>query len=325
MNSRSLLNALVNTKIDFDSRLNRRQFVKTQIKLSCYAAIGASLYSSPLPLMASDIPDIAVAQGDPGPATRSAVKALGGITAFIKPGDKVVIKPNMSFVHGPEQAANTDPLVVKELVAMCKEAKAARVRVLDHTLRPKELCIEGVKSVCEPFNEDMVHGISNEHLFKPTPIPKGVSMKQTDVMTEVLKADVLIAAPTAKSHSSAGVSLSMKGMMGLIYDRRIMHRQYDLSTAITDLASLLTPHLVVIDGTRVLSTNGPAGPGKVIHAKTVIAARDMVAADALAVQMFEWYGQKMKPSQVKHIRMAHERGLGSMDLAKQRIKRIQAT
>ena len=50
----------------------------------------------------------------------------------------------------------------------------------------------------------------------------------------------------------------------------------------------------------------------------------MVAADALAVQMFEWYGQKMKPEQVKHIRMAHERGLGSMDLVKQRIKQIPA-
>ena len=262
MNSRSLLTTLLNTTINFDSHLNRRQFLITQLKLSFYAAVGAGLYASPPPLMASDLPDIAVSHGDPGPAARAAVKALGGMGAFVKPGDKVVIKPNMSFVHGPEQAANTDPLVVKELVAMCKEANAARVRVLDHTLRPSELCIEGVKNVCEPFNEDIVHGVSNEYQFKPISIPKGISMKQTDVMTEVLKADVLIAAPTAKSHGSTGVSLSMKGMMGLIYDRRIMHYQYDLPTAIVDLASFLRPHLVVIDGTRVLSTNGPAGPGK---------------------------------------------------------------
>ena len=325
MKSRSLLKAFYHPNVFFNAKLTRRQFIATQLKLSCYAAVSASLYTSPFSLHATEKPDIAVAHGKPGPATRAAVQALGGIAAFVRPGDRVVIKPNMSFVHGPEQAANTDPLVVKELVAMCKEADAARVRVLDHTLRPKELCIEGIKTACDPFNEDMVHGISNEHLFKSTPIQKGISMKQTDVMKDVLKADVLIAAPTAKSHSSTGVSLSMKGMMGLIYDRRIMHYKYDLPTAIVDLASLLKPHLVVIDGTRVLSTNGPAGPGKVIHAQTVIAARDMVAADALAVQSFEWYGQKMKPSQVEHIRMAHERGLGSMDLSKQRIKHIQAT
>jgi uncharacterized protein (DUF362 family) len=71
---------------------------------------------------------------------------------------------------------------------------------------------------------------------------------------------------------------------------------------------------VVIDATRVLTTNGPGGPGKVITPKTVIASRDMVAADATAVAMFEWYGKKMEPRQVKHIKLAHERGLGRMDI-----------
>jgi uncharacterized protein (DUF362 family) len=141
-------------------------------------------------------------------------------------------------------------------------------------------------------------------------------------MKEVLKSDVLIAAPVAKSHSSTGVSLSMKGMMGLVYNRRVMHWRYDLHTSIVDLCSLLKPHLVLIDGTRVLSTNGPSGPGKVLHENTVIASKDMVAADAFAVSRFLWYGKQYKPGQVPHIREAHERGLGRMDVEKLNIRTI---
>jgi uncharacterized protein (DUF362 family) len=243
------------------------------------------------------------------------VDGLGGIARFVKPGAKVVIKPNMSFPHGPERATNTHPEVVRELVAMCHEGGAARVRVLDHPLRSTELCIEGVKQACSIFDDDLVHGITKSRFFKPTDIPDGIDLTETDVLQDVLEADVLIAAPVAKSHSSAGVSLCMKGMMGLIYNRWIMHSRYDLQTAIVDLASLLKPQLCVIDATRVLTTNGPSGPGKVYQGQRVIASHDMVAADAMTVQMFEWYGQKLKPRNVKHIRIAHERGLGRMDVA----------
>jgi len=64
----------------------------------------------------------------------------------------------------------------------------------------------------------------------------------------------------------------------------------------------------------MLRTGGPGGPGKVIREDTVIASRDMMAADAYAVSVFEWYGKKFKPTQVRHIRLGHERGLGRADL-----------
>ncbi len=308
----------------FKTDLNRRDFLKGQLKSLLLATAGTAVLSGLRQATASSIPDLAVATGEQGPAVRTAVQLLGGMAAFVKPGQKVVIKPNMSFASGSEMGANTHPFVVKELVAMCKEAGAARVRVLDNPLRATELCIENVRSACDVFNENLVHGIKNRELFKETAIPQGVTMKQTDVMLDALASDVLIAAPTAKSHGSTGVSLSMKGMMGLIYDRRIMHSKYDLSTSIVDLATLLKPDLVVVDATRVLSTNGPSGPGKVIPAETIIASRDMVAADALAVQMFEWYGQRMAPRQVKHIRLAHERGIGRMDIEKLSIQKVRA-
>jgi uncharacterized protein (DUF362 family) len=111
-------------------------------------------------------------------------------------------------------------------------------------------------------------------------------------------------------------------MMGLVYNRRTMHF-LDLHETIVDLASLLRPQLVVIDATRVLSTGGPGGPGKVLTPRTVIASRDMVAADAYAISAFEWYGKRYQPRQVAHVRKAHERGLGRMDVENLRIRTVQ--
>ena len=304
-------------KTDFSIQfpnLNRRQFLAWQASGLCLAT--AALSGIPLSGTAWGAEaDLAVAIGDPGPATREAVRLLGGISRFVKPGQRVVIKPNMSFSGPPERASNTHPEVVRQLVALCREAGADRINVLDNPLGPTERCIEGIKEACRLDGENIVHAVENQSLFSATSIAGGKTLKETEVMNDVLKADVLIAVPVAKSHSSTGVSLSMKGMMGLIWDRRIMHSNHDLDVAIVDLASLLKPHLVVIDATRVLSTHGPAGPGLVLQPRTVIASRDMVAADAFAVERFTWYGRQMSASQVRHIRLAHERKLGRMDVA----------
>lgn len=307
-----------------DSGMDRRSFLKHNARIILWSTALCYGIRLPRPAGAADIPDIAVATGNRTAATRAAVDLLGGMGRFVKPGQKVVIKPNMSFAGGPEDATDTNPEVVRELVAMCREAGAERVRVLDHTLRREERCIEGVQKACEVHGDNIVQAVSRSRFFKETPIPEGRQMTETDVMREVLEADVLIAAPVAKSHSGAGVSLSMKGMMGLVYNRGVMHSRYDLHESIVDLATLLKPDLVVVDGSRVLSTNGPGGPGHVLKMDTIIASTDMVAADAQAVSMFEWYGQKLKPRNVKHIRIAHERGLGRMDVENLRLKQIQA-
>ena len=101
-----------------------------------------------------------------------------------------------------------------------------------------------------------------------------------------------------------------------------MHWRYDLHTSIVDLCTVVKAHLTVIDATRVLSTNGPGGPGKVLKENTVIASADMVAADAFTVASFEWYGKKYQPKQVRHIREAHERGLGRMDIENLKVKTV---
>lgn len=305
--------------------MKRRTFLKWQMGAAGLAVAGPALLSWPGQLLAqSSWPDIAVVKGPTAPAARAAVEQLGGMARFVKAGQKVVIKPNMSFARPPESGCNTSPELVRELVLMCQEAGASRIRVLDHTLHNSRETLEqsGILKACESVAPGICHHLEDESFYRETEFPDGREMRKNAVMRDVLEADVLIAAPVAKSHSGAGVSMSLKGQMGLLFDRRSMHSRYDLAEAIVDLNTLLKPHLVVMDASRVLSSGGPGGPGLILEPGEVIASTDPVAADALAVASYTWYDRKIEPRQVAHILKAHERGLGRMDIENLNIKRV---
>ncbi len=307
--------------------MKRRSFLRWQLQGALLVSAGLSAPGLFLPVraLADGTPDVAVAKGGPAAATRAAVELLGGMGRFVKPGQSVIIKPNMSFAQGPDSATNTHPEVVREVLAMCKEAGAGKVRVLDHSLQNADLALErsGILAACNGVEEGVCHHLMNAGFYREESLDEAVEMRRNSFMRDVLDADVLIAVPVAKSHGGAGVSLSLKGQMGLIFDRRVMHSRYSLDTSIVDLNSKIKPHLAVIDATRVLTTGGPGGPGKVITPGEVIASADPVAADATAVASYEWYGRKMQPRQVGHIREAHERGLGRMDIENLILRRVE--
>ncbi|MDD5475172.1 MAG: DUF362 domain-containing protein [Syntrophales bacterium] len=308
-----------------DISLSRRDFLKIQAKATLAIAAGANAgLLVPAQATAQAIPDIVVAKGGPEGATKAAVEAMGGMGAFVKPGDTVVIKPNMSFGQPPQTATNTHPEVVKALAGLCEEAGAVSVLVLDNPLDEAGRCLEmsGVQEACAGLPRTSVHMFSSGRFFEKVTLERGRSLKETEVMKAVIASDVLIAVPVAKTHFATGVSLSMKGMMGLIRNRGVMHRSHDLSSAIVDLCTFLRADLTVIDATRVLTTHGPSGPGKVAKEDTIIVSKDMVAADAMTVNMFSWYGRDIYPSQVAHIREANERGLGRMDIENLDVRRV---
>jgi uncharacterized protein (DUF362 family) len=309
-------------------KTDRRDFIKSGLATTATLVAGGSIaVPAAAKVQAAGAPLVITARGtDPAANARAAVDALGGMKKFVKPGDKVVIKPNMSFARGPKEASNTNPAVVGEVARMCSEAGASRVSVLDYVLQSPRDCLSlsKIPEYCRSVPNTSVNVVQSERLFRKIGVPKGRQFQSMKAVTEVLDADVLIAVPVGKSHGSAGVSFSMKGMMGLIYDRRSFHTRYDLHDAIVDMVTVLKPDLVVSDGTRILSTGGPSGPGKVIPLNLVVASTDMVAADAQMLVLGTWYGRKFKPSQVKHIRLAAERGLGRMDLENLRLKNVRS-
>lgn len=309
------------------SRIGRREFLRGGLVTSAAVLVGGhSLFSGPAEARAEQFPDISIAEGnDPATLTRASVDALGGIKRFVKPGNKVVIKPNMSFAASPGEGATTHPAVVAEVARMSFEAGASSISVLDNVLQEPSDCLRlsRIPEYCNRVPNTVVANVQAQRMFRNVEVPMGKQIKSTQVMRQVLEADVLIVTPVGKTHSSSGVSLAMKGMMGLIFDRRCFHTRYDLHEAITDLITVLKPNLAVIDGTRILSSGGPRGPGEVIPLNMVIASTDIVAADAEMVAMGTWYGRKFKPTQVRHIRLAAERGLGRADLEGLTIKHLK--
>lgn len=288
-------------------RLDRRRFLGGGL------AVAASL-ALPRSVRAASPPDIAMVTGDPGPAVRAAVELLGGIGAFVKRGARVVIKPCISFDGDADGPANTHPLVTRELVALCFEAGADRVRVLDNPPHQHKISMKPTREALASFQKDLVFAPRRRELYREVSIPDPLALPSTEVMGDVLEADVLISVPATKTHNMTGVTLGLKGIMGLVWDRMCMHTRYDLNESIVDLASVIRPQLTVVDASRVLTTNGPSGPGRVNQANMVIASRDPVAADAATVREFRWYGRQMSPKQVMHLRLAEQKGLGSATL-----------
>lgn len=308
-------------------RLNRREFIRKAAECTACAAVGVTLPSLLQgEAAASQNPDIVVGSGAPGPAVRATIDTLGGMQRFVKRGDRVVIKPNMSFPNPPSWATTTHPDVIRELGRLCHEAGASSILVLDNPLRNAALCLKrtGIKDTLKDIPGARVEALKNEGFYREVKVTEGVALKTTMIMKQVLEADVLIAAPVAKSHSATGLSFAMKGMMGLIYNRREFHLDLDLNTAVVDLCTVLQPKLTIIDVSRILSTGGPGGPGKVLPMNKIIGSVDMVAADAMATELGTWYGRKFKSRQVKHILMAHERGLGNMVVQQHVVKEVAA-
>ncbi len=256
--------------------------------------------------------DLAVAKnGSPLKNTEAAIKALGGIERFVKPGDVVVFKPNCISAHAPEYAINTHPEVVRMVVRLCVQAGAKEVIAVSHD-NPRNFVTSGIGEAIEQEGGRWEASL-NPAEFREVLLPRGVMLRRTEILNSVLDADVFINIPIAKDHGGSRLTFGMKNFMGINYDRQIMHRM-GLQQPIADLATALRPTLTVIDANYMLLSNGPGGPGNTRHQKTVIAGVDHVLADAFATTLF-----KMEPRELDHVRFAAEMGLGSMDLKNAKI------
>ncbi len=284
------------------------------------AGVTIGLAGYPAYLSAAEEVDLAVISGEPAAATRKALEALGGIGRFVKKGQRVVIKPNMSFAKTPDFAATTHPMVVVAVAQACLDAGAGEVLILDYTLQRAELCLErtGIRNACRNLKGVHVLAVQDRKFFKEIRIPQGKVLDRVEVIKDILDS-VLINVPVAKSHSATGVSLGLKGLMGLIWDRGSFHYQFNINQGIADLATVIKPQLTILDATRAMVTGGPGGPGEVKKPNLVVAGVDPVAVDSYGVGIVPWYGQNFKGRQVEHLLIAHQRGLGQIDVEKLKI------
>jgi uncharacterized protein (DUF362 family) len=240
--------------------------------------------------------------------TRGAIDALGGMRRFVSRGDVVLVKPNIGWDRPPEHAADTNPDVVAAVVALCLEAGAKRVMVTDNSCHPAQRAFSrsGIQAAAEKAGAQAYY--VDQRKFRKMAL-KGKVLSDWEVYADAVEVDKLINVPIIKHHGLSGVTLGMKNLMGVIGGSRGRLHQ-DLTNTLTDLLAFFKPTLLVLDGVRVLTANGPTGGSlaDVVRKDTIIASADPVAGDAAAATLFG-----IKPQQVGCLVEAAARGLGKID------------
>jgi hypothetical protein len=151
------------------------------------------------------------------------------------------------------------------------------------------------------------------------PLEQGQALKAIRVCADVLDYDLVVSIPVMKMHMHTGVTLSVKNMKGCLWRRSKvkLHMlapvegsdEKPINIAIADMASVLRPHLAIIDGTVGMEGLGPsAGEAKALD--TVVAGADGFAADAVACQLMGTSAEA-----VPHLAIAGQRGYGVIDLS----------
>ncbi|MDR2337140.1 MAG: DUF362 domain-containing protein [Deltaproteobacteria bacterium] len=307
--------------------MNRRQFLKSMAVAVAGTAITSKLKVTAAESLVQDgisaeLPDlVAVRNGEPIAMFRKGIEALGGMQSFVKPEQKVIIKPNISFDSAPERAANTNPELVGEVVRQALAAGAKEVLVFDHTLSDWKTTykVSGTQEAVEQAGGKMILADEKKFYINQKNV-KALKLQETDVFKPLLEADVFINLPILKHHGGAKMSCAIKNLMGNVWDRRIMHRS-DLNQCIAEMLFYTKPTLNIIDAYRIMIANGPRGVSTddVRLTKYMIISTDIVAADVAATKIIGY-----ELDEVPYIKIAENLGFGKSDITKLNIARLEA-
>jgi uncharacterized protein (DUF362 family) len=293
--------------------IRRREFLK---KLALLAGVmgGGALLPASGKATDQEIGIVVVEGTNPAGQVREAIRLLGGIERFVRRGDRVVLLPNP---QGTGRGVTTNADMVAETVRLCLAAGASSVSV-SSCHGQGEWRGTGIIEKVEASGGRMKYPES-DHDWTTVTVPNARVRKEVRVIKDALQADVLINMPIFKQHNYTRTTCCLKNLMGTNDDNWGFHRgDLYLHQAIVDLASIFSPALCLVDATTILTQGGPFGPGRVIHPKKVYAGKDMVGLDALCCDLLN-----VNPREVLHIQLAHESGLGQMNLAAGAIKHLR--
>ncbi len=299
--------------------MHRRTFLQT---LGVTASLALSsradrLYATESTAAMPDL--VAVKNGEPEALFDRGIEAMGGMRRFVKKGQTVVVKPNIGWNAPPERAANTNPRLVRRIIEHCLQAGAKEVYVFDHNCDAwrDSYRNSGIEQAVKEAGGKIAPGHS-ESYFHTVAIAKGRRLREAKEHELILQSDVLINAPVLKSHGGAKLTVAMKNLMGIVWDRGEWHSS-NLHQCIADFATYRRPDLNVVDAYNVLQRHGPRGvsTADVANMRSQLLSTDLVTVDAAAAKLFG-----VDPDTVDYIRIAGEMGIGRKDLENLQIQRI---
>jgi len=250
-----------------------------------------------------------------------ALELIGGLGPFAS-GREVLIKVNMCVAAGPEVGATCDPDVAAALIDECYRRGATKVGVADGSAVDMEevLRLNPIREVAATHGAEFIDLDEEPHLR--VRVRDGLAVDGYILSQRALEAEALINLAKLKTHGGAGVTLTMKNLMGCIlgggsFDGRAYHwcdfsdrhkvHTIGFHRALVDLNTLLHPALNIIDGFIAQEGNSPFH-GERVDMHLFIAGEDRVAVDATGCR-----AMGIEPQAIGHIRLAAERRLGDLN------------
>jgi len=245
-----------------------------------------------------------------GRSVAALLAPLGGMSAFVRPGMRVLLKPNLLSTAGLEKAVTTHPAVVQAVAELVKGA-GGTVFIGDSPAGPVEPGAEvwrtsgtaevaaSVGAALAPFVEVTWKRLGSQDYFIARP---------------VFEADLVINLPKLKTHAFALYTGAVKNLFGVIPGgrKREIHLRApgiaDFSAALVDVLEIVRPGLTIMDGIIGQEGEGPGTRGTPRPYGCLAASIDPVALDSVLTAAMGF-----RPGQVQHLAQAASRNLGSSD------------
>ncbi|MFH0913099.1 MAG: DUF362 domain-containing protein, partial [Candidatus Omnitrophota bacterium] len=243
-------------------------------------------------------------------ATRRAIDLIGGISSFIRPKSRVLVKPNLLMAKEPECGIDTHPEVVRAVVRLLKEIGCTlylgdspsvfgnQIENVDEVYRRS-----GVKRVCEEEGMELVKFDKKRWRGK---FPLAAWLDNCDYVVSI---------PKFKTHDLTLLTGAIKNLFGLVSGtyKTELHKNYfkpnDFAKIVVDIYQETRPALTVVDGIVAMEGDGPATGGKLRNPGLLLAGSDCVALDAIMALIMG-----VEPFDVLTTKEAAVRGLGAGDV-----------
>ena len=221
-------------------------------------------------------------------AIQKGVDMLGGITAFAKPGERIVLKPNILIGSDPDKHVTTHPAVFRAVGGLLKDAGAIVLYGDSPSFGKSGLHLRrsGIKQV----GDELGFGVADFDSGRQVSHVDALLVKKFIVANGVLDNDGLVSLPKFKTHGLVRFTGAVKNQFGCIPG--LMKSQYhvklpdpyDFATMLVDLNTLIKPRLYIMDGIVAMEGNGPRS-GKLKRLNVLLLSSDPIALDATACRI----------------------------------------
>ncbi|UCD73301.1 MAG: DUF362 domain-containing protein [Candidatus Bathyarchaeota archaeon] len=260
---------------------------------------------------------IRIEEGDVTKAAQEAVKLAGGLDQIVSQGDTVLIKPNAKNMTQQGLGVNTDLRVIESLLDLVQEQRPDRILIAEGAAYPSgnwdtmaAFKVAGITEMARRKKAELCDLNTTEPAT--VDIPNGLTLKTFTTGRIVLDVDAIINVPVMKTHTETLASICLKNLaVGIArkWEKKVLHRA-GIHKSIVDVYANIETHFNVVDGVVGLEGDGPNVPkGKPKPLGIILAGEDGLAVDAVGCTIMG-----IDPWEVAHLRLAAERGLGTIEL-----------